>query len=196
MDNQIKELLKQVKVLIGGKGLRRIIEDIRETYDKDTDIENGFGHALSRTDIFKFEAAVKRRTNDQKENFRQLINRLMFEKDMSQSTLSKRSLIKESTLSRYINGSREPSADMLFRIALSLSLNLNETDTLLRKVGRGFQETPKHAVVIEAIRQQLYDVVKVEAVLRHLTHGEQSLFTKIEQEEFLGTDRDWEIEII
>jgi len=120
----------------------------------------------------------------------------MFEKNVTQATISRRSLIKGSTLSRYINGSREVPAFIVFRIALSLKLNLVETETLLRKVGKAFKEGKMDAVVIEAIEQGIYDVIKVEAVLRRFTDGEESLFTEKEQEEFSFSDKDLEIEVI
>ncbi|MDY0407160.1 hypothetical protein P5G51_019135 [Virgibacillus sp. 179-BFC.A HS] len=44
-------------------------------------------------------------------------------------------------------------------------------------------------VIIEAIEQGIYDVVEVEAVLRKFTNGEESLFTKKEQEESALTMR-------
>ncbi|WP_246516991.1 hypothetical protein [Lederbergia ruris] len=52
------------------------------------------------------------------------------------------------------------------------------------------------AVVMEAIEQGIYDVVKVEAILRRFTNGEESLFTEKEQEEFGYNDEDFEIEVI
>ncbi|MEZ0118163.1 UNVERIFIED_ORG: hypothetical protein ABRZ91_002120 [Heyndrickxia coagulans] len=51
------------------------------------------------------------------------------------------------------------------------------------------------AVVMEAIEQGIYDVVKVEAVLRRFTNGEESLFTEKEQGEFSFNEKDLEIEI-
>lgn len=60
----------------------------------------------------------------------------MFEKNVTQATISRRSLIKDFTLSRYINGSRDIPTFVIFRIALSLKLNLIETETLLRKKAR------------------------------------------------------------
>lgn len=96
-----------------------------------------------------------------------------FEKYVTQATISRRSLIEGTTLSRYINGSREVPAIIVFRIALSMRLNL-----------------------MEAIEQGIYDILKVEAVLKKFTNGEESLFTKKEHEEFSLTDEDMEIEII
>jgi hypothetical protein len=90
------------------------------------------------------------------------------------------------------------TAYVIFRIALSLKLNLVETETLLRKVGKSFKEVKMDAVVMEAIEQGIYDVIKVEAVLRRFTNGEESLFTEKEQEqkEFSFNDEDLEIEVI
>lgn len=81
---------------------------------------------------------------------------------------------------------------MIFRIALSLKLNLIETETLLRKVGKGFKEVGKDAVVVEAIEQGLYDIIKVEAVLQKFTNGCESLFNKKERDGL--RDEDLEIE--
>jgi len=120
----------------------------------------------------------------------------MYEKNVTQATISRRSLIKGSTLSRYINGSREVPAIIVFRIALSLKLNLVETETLLRKGGKAFKEAKMDAVVIEAIEQGIYDVIKVEAVLRRFTKNEESLFTDKEQEEFSFNAEDLAIEVI
>lgn len=120
----------------------------------------------------------------------------MFEKEITHFELSKRSLIKKSTLSRYINGSREVPVNVLFRIALALRLNIMETEVLLRKVGKRFKEAYMDGVIMEAIEQGIYDVIKVEAVLREFTEGKESLFTKKEQEEFGFSDRDMEIDVI
>lgn len=62
----------------------------------------------------RLEKAVKRHTNDQDEDFRQYLNKLMFEKDITQATISRRSLIKGAALSRYINGSREVEKYVVF----------------------------------------------------------------------------------
>lgn len=120
----------------------------------------------------------------------------MYEKNVTQTTLSRCSFIKNSTLSRYINGAREVPAYVIFRIALLLRFNLVETQTLLKKVGKTFKEAKIDAVIIEAIEQGIYDVVKVEAVLRLFTNGEESLFTKREQKEFCFNDEDMEIEVV
>ncbi|MEI3613567.1 hypothetical protein [Pseudogracilibacillus sp. SO30301A] len=49
---------------------------------------------------------------------------------------------------------------------------------------------------MEAIEQGVYDVIKVEALVRQFTNGKESLFTEKEQEEFSFNDEDLEIEII
>ncbi|WP_217585986.1 hypothetical protein [Lentibacillus saliphilus] len=86
------------------------------------------------------------------------------------------------------------SAILVFRIALSLKLNLVETETLLRKVGISFKEVKMDAIVMEVIEQEIYDVINVEAVLQRFTNGEASLFTEQDQKEF--NDNDLEIEVI
>lgn len=85
---------------------------------------------------------------------------------------------------------------MLFRIALALKLNILETEVLLRKVGKRFKEAYIDGVIMEAIEQGIYDVIKVEAVLREFTEGKESLFTKKEQEELGLTEDVLEIELI
>lgn len=128
--------------------------------------------------LTRFEKVVNRNTKDEEKDFRQYLNRLMYEKDVTQATISRRSLIKGPILSRYTNGSGEIPTKMVFRIALYLKLNLIETETLLRKVGKGIMETKLDAVVIEAIDRRIYDVIKVEAVLRKYTNGEKSIFQR------------------
>ncbi|MGI2851612.1 helix-turn-helix domain-containing protein [Bacillus cytotoxicus] len=200
MKNVLDDILMNVQWLFESGEIRKKIERIQEEYERnnepDIDMPFAMGHTFSSMSFMKFEEAVKRNTKDQYENFHQYINRLMFEKDVTQVMLSKRSLIKESTLSRYINGSRDVPEIMVFRMALALRLNVIETETLLRKAGRGFREVYKDGVVMEAIEQGIYDVMKVEAVLRKLTKGVESLFTKKEQEELEFSDEDLEIEII
>ena len=73
-----------------------------------------------------------------------------------------------------------------------------ETEVLLRKVGKRFKEAYMDGVIIEAIEQGIYDVTKVEAVLREFefTEGKESLFTKKEQDELGLTDENLEIELI
>ncbi|KPH74226.1 MULTISPECIES: hypothetical protein [Bacillaceae] len=200
MNNELNEILINVKMLFNSGKFSQKIERIQEEYnlvsEPESSIHPVIGHALSTTSFMRFEKAVKRHTNDQDEGFRQYLNKLMFEKDITQATISRRSLIKGAALSRYINGSREVPTYVVFRIALSLKLNLVETETLLRKVGKRFKETKVDAVVMEAIEQGIYDVIKVEAVLRRFTNGEESLFTVKEQEEFSFNDEDLEIELI
>ncbi|MFD1608636.1 helix-turn-helix domain-containing protein [Oceanobacillus luteolus] len=200
MNKELNELLINVLLLFDTDEINRKIERIqseyKRVYEAEFEIQTGFGHTFSRNSFMRFEEAVKRNTNDQYENFHQYINKLMFEKEITHSELSKRSLIKKSTLSRYINGSREVPVNMLFRIALALRLNIMETEVLLRKVGKRFKEAYMDGVIIEAIEQGIYDVIKVEAVLREFTEGKESLFTKKEQEEFGFSDRDMEIDVI
>jgi transcriptional regulator with XRE-family HTH domain len=200
MNKELTEILINVLLLFDTDEISRKLERIRSEYsllhEPDVGIRTGFGHTFSRNSFMKFEEAVKKNTNDQHEDFRQFVNKLMIQKKTTQSTLSKRSLINESTLSRYINGSREVPVNMLFRIALALKLNVLETEILLRKVGKRFKEAYMDGVIMEAIEQGIYDVIKVEAVLREFTEGNESLFTKKEQEEFRFTDEDLEIEVI
>lgn len=200
MNKELNELLINVLLLFDTDEINRKIERIqseyKRVYEAEFEIQTGFGHTFSRNSFMRFEEAVKRNTNDQYENFHQYINKLMFEKEITHSELSKRSLIKKSTLSRYINGSREVPVNMLFRIALALRLNIMETEVLLRKVGKRFKEAYMDGVIMEAIEQGIYDVIKVEAVLREFTEGKESLFTKKEQEELGLTDEVLEIELI
>lgn len=200
MNKELNELLMKVQILFDTEEITRKLERIREEYKRniepDVGIQTKIGHTFSRMSLMRFEKAANRHTEDQEEDFRQYLNRLMYEKDITQATVSRRSLIKGAALSRYINGSRKVKVYVVFRIALSLKLNLVETETLLRKVGKTFKETKMDAVVMEAIEQGIYDVIKVEAVLRRFTNGEVSLFTEKEQEEFNFNDEDLEIEVI
>lgn len=197
MTKNLNEFLIRVQDLLENEKLKRKIDEIRDKLESElTGIQTSLGHAFSVQSFTRFQEAVKSKTRDQEKNFHQYINELMYIKDISQSMLSKRSFIKESTLSRYINGSREIPIEMIFRIALSLELNLVETENLLKKAGKGFKEASKDAVVIEAIEQGINDVMKVEAILQRFTHGSESLFSKKEREEFGFSDQDFEIEII
>jgi len=189
-----------VQLLFETGEISRRLEGIRAEYKRNTepeaDIQIGFGHVFSRTSFMRFEQAVEIHISDQDEDFRQYLNKLMYEKSVTQATISRRGYIKKSALSRYINGSREVPVYIIFRMALSLKLNLVETETLLRKAGKAFKEAKIDAVVMEAIEQGIYDVIKVEAVLRKFTNGEESLFSKKEQEEFSFNDEDLEIKVI
>ncbi len=200
MKNELNELLNNVQMLFASGEITSRLERIHAEYKRNTepeiDIQTGFGHTFSRMSLTRFEEAIQRNTNDQDEDFRQYLNKLMFEKDITQATISRRSLIKKSALSRYINGSREVTPHVVFRIALSLKLNLVETETLLRKVRKRFMEASMDGVVMVAIEMEIYDVMKVEAVLRKYTNGKESLFTEKEQEEFSFSDEDFEIEVI
>ncbi|MDL0420906.1 helix-turn-helix transcriptional regulator [Caldibacillus thermoamylovorans] len=200
MNKELNELLINVLLLFNtdeiNRKLERIHSEYKKIYEAEVEIQTGFGHTFSRNSFMRFEEAIKRNRKDQYEDFHQYINKLMFEKEITNSELSKRSLIKKSTLSRYINGSREVPTKMLFRIALALRLNIMETEVLLRKVGKRFKEAYMDGVIMEAIEQGIYDVIKVEAVLREFTEGKESLFTKKEQEELGLTDENLEIELI
>lgn len=52
----------------------------------------------------------------------QLIANLLDEKDITQRDLAKLVGVTEVTISRYINGSRQPKSDILFRIAKALNV--------------------------------------------------------------------------
>lgn len=71
-----------------------------------------------------------------------------------------------------------------------------ETEVMFRKVGKRFKEAHMDGVIMEAIEQGIYDVIKVEAVLREFTEGKESLFTKKEREEYDLSEGDLKIEVI
>lgn len=71
-----------------------------------------------------------------------------------------------------------------------------ETEVMFRKVGKRFKEAYMDGVIMEAIEQGIYDVIKVEAVLREFTEGKESLFTKKEREEYDLSEGDLKIEVI
>ncbi|QDP41976.1 XRE family transcriptional regulator [Radiobacillus deserti] len=200
MSIKLNRILTNIQLLIDNGEMIRKLEAIRIEYKRnirfEEDLQTGFGHVFSRMSLSRFEDAVRRNTNVQEGDFRQYLNKLMFENNVTQATLSRRSLIKEATLSRYINGSREVPACIVFRIALSMQLGLVETETLLQKLGKSFKEARMDAVIIEAIEQGIYDVMKVETIVQKFTEGEESLFTKKEREEFGFTKEDFEIEVI
>lgn len=194
MKSHRKRLFIGVKTMLEDGRLSTTIEQIRREYEKNNKVETVpiFGNLLSRRSFSKFEEAVKNVSNN--DSFQACINEFLHKKRVSQVLLSRRSLIKESTLSRYINGTRKPPINMVFRIILGLQLTKTEAEELLRKVQRGFQETIVDSVIIEALEQKIYDVITVEAVLRNVTNGNKSLLTQKEKEEFL--DEDFEIEFI
>lgn len=200
MNKELNELLINVLLLFDtdeiNRKLERIQSEYKRIYEAEVEVQTGFGHTFSRNSFKRFEEAIKRNTKDQYEDFHQYINKLMFEREITHSELSKRSLIKKSTLSRYINGSREIPVYMLFRIALALRLNIMETEVMFRKVGKRFKEAYMDGVIMEAIEQGIYDVIKVEAVLREFTEGKESLFTKKEREEYDLSEGDLKIEVI
>ncbi|WP_085992172.1 helix-turn-helix domain-containing protein [Oceanobacillus senegalensis] len=197
MSNELQKLYLNVKLLLENGKLVNELRKIRDAYEilVEPEIDFTFDHTFSRDSFMKFEKAVRSSTEDKREGFQQYLNKLIGEKDLSQTIISRRSGIKESTLSRFVSGSRTPSVDMVFRIALALRLNLVETETLLRKLNKGFSNTPKDGVMIEALKQKIYDYLKVEAVLRKLTNAEESLLSKKEIEEIGFAEEDWEIEI-
>lgn len=198
--NQLNNILVNVQLFFDTGEITRKLEGIKTEFECNTEVEagiqTGFGHALSMASLMQFEQGVKKQTEDQDEDFRQYLNRLMYEKNVTQATISRRSLIKGSTLSRYINGSREVPAYVIFRIALSMRLNLVETETLLRKAGKAFKKAKMDAVVMVAIEQGIYDVMQVEAVMHKFTNGNESLFSEKEQEEFGFNEEDFEIDVI
>lgn len=202
MNKELDEVIDKIGLFFESGEMGRKLQEIQmvmEDRDESVSVSNlqsWLGHTFSSNSLMRFDEAIKTHNNDREEDFRQYLNKLMFEKDITQAIISRRSLIKESSLSRYINGTREIPVYVIFRIALSLKLNTYETATLLRKVGRTFKEDKMDAVIIEAIEQKIFDVIKVEAILRKFTRGEQSLFTKKEREEFNFTEMDFEIEVI
>lgn len=161
----------------------------------DIDRDDGFTNTLSSASFASFQISI-RNNEDEKENIRVYINKLMYDYNITQSELSKKSWINESTLSRYINGSREMSDYVAMRIILAMGLNLKEAKIFMRKVGRTFKRTKRDAVVVEAIAQNITDVFQVEAVIRSFTDGKESLFTARENKEITGSNDDWNIEIL
>lgn len=153
-------------------------------------------HTFSRDSFSKFEERLRKKMVDDIINFHRHLKQVMAEKGVSQVKLSQLTDIKESTLSRYMNGSRERvDRNNLFRIIIALRLTVKEAETLMRKGNTGFKVATEDAVVIEALEQGIFDVHKVEAVLRKLTNGKKSLYSEKEKKEFDDKDEDWDIEI-
>lgn len=200
MNDKLNDVLMNVRRLLDTGEINKKINTIRAEYELNEKLEAGlstvFGHSFSMESFMKFEQGVNKRTKNHEGDFRQLLNKLMFEKDMTQSVLSRLSMIKETTLSRYINGSRDVPAYAIFRIALTMKLTVVETETLLRKVGKSLKAVTLDAVVIESIEQGIYDVFIVEAIVRKFSDGRESLFTKKEQIEYEFSEEDFEIDII
>src|SRR5690625_631327 len=133
LNEELNNLLINVQLLLNTGAITKKLEGIKEGYkrniESETRFKTGFGHTFSRMSLTRFEEAINRRTKDEEEDFRKYLNRLMYEKNITQATISRRSLIKGATLSRYINGSRNIPTEMIFRIAFALKLNLIETET-------------------------------------------------------------------
>lgn len=195
MDKGLEQLLLMAKDLLSNDKLANEIRRIRDAYEilVEPDMNFTFEHTFSRSSFKSFEKVVSESTEDKTEGFRQYVHKLLGEKELTKAIISNRSGIEETTLNRYLNGNRTPPIDMVFRIALALRLNLVETETLLRKMNRGFKNSPKDGVIIEALKQRNYDYLAVEAVLKLLTNGEESILTLKEKNSF--NDEDWDIEI-
>lgn len=171
MDNEKRKLYHSVKELLENNRFRTMLNVLLNEADvEDKEEKPIFEHTFSRDSFSKFEERLRSKMMDDIMNFHRHLKQVMIDKKVSQATLSKLSDIKESTLSRYMNGSRQRiDRDNLFRIMIALKLTKKEAELLLRKNGMGFKESEKDAVVIEALEQRIYDVHKVEAVLRKLT---------------------------
>lgn len=195
MDKGLEQLLLKAKDLLSNDKLANEIRRIRDAYEilVEPDMNFTFEHTFSRSSFKSFEKVVSESIEDKTEGFRQYVHKLLGEKELTKAIISNRSGIEETTLNRYLNGNRTPPIDMVFRIALALRLNLVETETLLRKMNRGFKNSPKDGVIIEALKQRNYDYLAVEAVLKLLTNGEESILTLKEKSSF--NDEDWDIEI-
>jgi transcriptional regulator with XRE-family HTH domain len=194
MDMELKAIYIKVKELLQGNELPVILARIQMETDKQEE-EFTFGHTFSRNSYMKFEKAINSKAKDQKENFIRYLKRLMMEREVTNKMLADRSRIEESSISKYLKGTRRPNGNKVLRIVLALHLELLEAEDLLRKSGMMFQEEEKIAVILEAIRQRIYYIDKVEAVLRKLTNGKQSLFSEKERREMGDADELWEIEI-
>lgn len=194
--DSLERLFTEAKALIMSGEIAEEINEIKNECDilYEQEVIPTLGHVFSRGDFMKFEQAVEVSMEDKTDSFKTYIEWLLIKKNLTKRVVSVRCGIEESTLNRYINGSRKLNVNVVFRIALALRLNLVETETLLRKANMGFKKAPKDAVIIEAIKQENFDYLAIEAVLRALTDGEESILTDKEKKFF--SDEDWEIQLI
>lgn len=194
--DSLERLFTEAKALIMSGEITEEINEIKNECDTlyEQEVIPTLGHVFSRGDFMKFEQAVEISMEDKTDSFKTYIEWLLIKKNLTKRVVSVRCGIEESTLNRYINGSRKLNVNVVFRIALALRLNLVETETLLRKANMGFKKAPKDAVIIEAIKQENFDYLAIEAVLRALTDGEESILTDKEKKFF--SDEDWEIQLI
>ncbi|MCR6112646.1 helix-turn-helix transcriptional regulator [Bacillus sp. A301a_S52] len=199
MDSDVRKLFDKAKALIDSKRfgliLTRLFEEIEQSEEKEE--EFFFGHTFSRSSYSRFEKAVKKKNLDDKEDFHKYLYSLIKERGISQAKLAMLSEINETNINKYIKGTRRPNdVETVFRIALSLQLSEKETELLLRKNSMGFKESEMDAVIIEAISQKVFDIHKIESVIRNLTKGKRSLYSEKERRELGDRDEDWDIDIV
>lgn len=89
--------------------------------------------------------------------FSERLSGLIKERNMSVAQLSEAALLSRSFTYQLCSGEREPSRDIVLRLALVLGLSLEQTQQLLRAARRGelYPRVERDAVLIFALRERM-----------------------------------------
>lgn len=104
--------------------------------------------------------------NLDKDDFHILLLRFMDEKGLSKSDFFESAHINDTTGYHILNGRRLPSRDKVIQMAIALSLNLDETNRLLRKAKHGilYVKDMRDAIIIFSINNS-YSLMAVNDLL-------------------------------
>lgn len=94
---------------------------------------------------------------------------LMEQRGLDAGKLGVKSLLSRSFAYQICSGERQPSRDIIFRIAIAIGLSVDETQQLLRLAKRGtlYPRDPRDAVVIYALSQKL-DLYETDEMLSQM----------------------------
>lgn len=106
--------------------------------------------------------------------FKDYLYELMMQRGLDAGWLVVKSMLSRSFAYQICSGERQPSRDIVFRIAIAIGASVDETQQLLRLAQRGtlYPRDPRDTVIIYALSRKL-DLYEADELL--LQMGQQAL---------------------
>ncbi len=107
-------------------------------------------------------------------SFHELLFELAQQRGINAAQIGKKALLSRSFSYQIFSGERIPKRDVILRIAIALSLDISETQRLLRLASRGtlYPKIERDSIIIFCLKNN-YDIYKTDEILVSL--GQQSL---------------------
>ncbi|MDQ0159740.1 helix-turn-helix domain-containing protein [Alkalibacillus salilacus] len=133
------------------------------------------GKGLSLGELKRMESSLSR-SKKSMPTLSQYLNELMYEKEMTQSSIAKRSGLTYNYVNNLVNGVSKGTKYKLIAIAIAMRLSLEETAKLLDTCGYKLNDSLKDKIIIVSFNEDVWDVSKVEDALNRVHNAGMSLF--------------------